>query len=287
MQSRQIIVSKPITRPNALLLNGGWKTLTSFLPTGFVRPRLVWLSGIVLLLLAHAMQAQPDSFMPSGRTRTDSSRGYWRLQTQAATRSTRVQFYGQNHQLLYEEILSEKWVHLSRKNQKQFDRLLAQLVANQLLASRIRTESMPLTPDVPTPPRRLARLSTDPGYVPTPASYVVHASMSQAGKLYLIVDNPGRLRYTVSVIDQRGRSIYKEFTNHDRYRRRLDVSAVPDAAYQLVVLIDDKPFVYNVSRRSHDLTYGLQPQPTRSQQASAAPDRRENTSLSMPVRIDL
>ncbi|SFE70325.1 hypothetical protein [Spirosoma endophyticum] len=100
---------------------------TSFHPrmASVKQVHFVWLAAFILLLHAQAGQAQIDN-----RAQPDSTRGYWRLNTQAATRNTLIQFFGPNHQLLYVENLPEKWVKLSRKNQKQFDQLLAQLLAN-------------------------------------------------------------------------------------------------------------------------------------------------------------
>ncbi|QMW03992.1 hypothetical protein [Spirosoma foliorum] len=251
------------------------------------RKTFAWVYAVALLLYAHAGQAQFEPVVQQNDVEIDSSRGYWQLTTQASTRSTMVQFFGPDHHLLYEEIMPEKWVKLSRRNQKQFDQLLAKLVANQLLTDRIKTEALPPTPTEPEQPRVSVKASTSSYANSTVNSYLVHAYINQTGKLYLIVDNPDRYRYMVKVIDQGGQSLYEEFTNHDRYRRRLDLSSLPNDAYQVVVQIDNKPFVYKLKRQTNRMAYSLQSPSALKPQPVVEPNRADNERLLMPVSIDL
>lgn len=218
-----------------------------------------WLPVLMLLLQAQTGLAQFEQTAQQNTVEADSSRGYWRLKTQAATRSTLIQFFGGNHQLLYEEILPEKWVKLSRKNQKQFDELLAQLLDNQLVTSRIKTEILPPTPVETVPPSVPVKSTPAPYSASTTAAYQVHAYVNSSGKLYLIVNNPDRLRYKISVVGQGNRSLYEEFTNHNQYRRKLDLSALLQDSYQVLVQIDDKPFIYKIRRQDSRYAYSIQP----------------------------
>ncbi|MVM29094.1 hypothetical protein GO755_03550 [Spirosoma sp. HMF4905] len=254
---------------------------------GFRRRYFAWLSVFVLLLHAHTGQAQFDPTTQQSAAEIDSSRGYWRLKTQAATRSTLIQFFGPAKELLYEEIIPGKWVKLSRKNQKQFDQLLDQLLAKQLLTNRIETETLPPTPVEPTPPRLSVRSNSSHESPSATASYLVHAYVNSTGKLYLIVDNPERLRYSVKVVDQIGNALYEEFTNRDQYRRRLDISALPHDAYQVVVQIDNKPFTYKVKRQENKMAYTIQPLSIPNPQAIVEQNRQDSKPLLIPVTIDL
>jgi hypothetical protein len=255
--------------------------------SGFSRTCFAWIPVFMLLLLAQTGQAQVDHTTPEIAAGTDPDRGYWRLKTQAATRSTLVQFFGLNKQLLYEEILPEKWVKLSRKNQKQFDQLLAQLLANQLLADRIKTEPMPPTPVEPVPPQVTLRSNTSHYYSSTMAAYRVHAYVNPTGKLYLIVDNPDRLRYKILVSDQNNREVYEEFTNHNKYMRKLDLSALPYDSYQLLVQIDNKPFIYKISRQDTRFAYSIQPPVFANQQTTNEQNREATKPSLVSDKIDL
>ena len=246
-----------------------------------------WVLMVMIMLQTSLTQAQVGPLTPPTAIRTDSSEGYWRLKTQAATRSTRVQFYGPDHQLLYEEIIPGKWVDLNHKNQKRFDQLLTQLVTNQLVASRITTEDLPALPDesIPSSTPKPPGLATN--YNPVATSYLVHAYVNQTGKLYLIVNNPERLRYKVSVIDHRKWPLYEEFTNQNRYRQRLDLSALHSTTYQVIIQIDNKPFVYQISRRPDTLVYTIESNLTESQQAVALPKSVEPKLPTATGNIDL
>ncbi|MBB5287167.1 hypothetical protein HNQ92_005329 [Rhabdobacter roseus] len=204
----------------------------------------------VLSLPAHGSLAQAPARTPA----TDSTQGYWRLKTNAATRSTHVQFFGADHHLLYEETLPEKWVKLNRKNQRQFDRLLADLQAHRYLASRLKTEALPAPP--PAAPARSdgAGAASD-----ATTKYQVNAHVDQTGKLYLAVNSPERLRYIIKLVDERGTLLYEEAANHAQYRRRMDVSALNK--YRVIIFIDKKRHVYEVDRQLTQDSFRLQPLP--------------------------
>ena len=262
---------------------GCLKRLLTSLVVGFKHPVFAGIGVCILLLHALTGQAQYDKTIPQ----IDSSHGYWRLNTQAVTRSTVIQFFGTSKQLLYEEILPGKWVKLSRKNQKQFDRLLEQLLANQLLTSRIKTELLPPTPAETVLPNGSAPSETDSNASPTKTASVVHAYVSQAGKLYLIVNNPDRLRYKIQLIDQLNRTLYEEFNNHPQYRRKLDLSALAYDAYQVIVQIDNKPVIYKIRRQDTQSAYRIQPGAVVSKEAIVEQNPEDNRPLPVPVTIDL
>jgi hypothetical protein len=239
--------------------NGGMYSMFSHRFRHFKRGRIAWLGLGFVLLLIQPGQAQFGSVASWGTAEVDSSRGFWRVKTQAATRSTLVQFFGPYRQLLYEEKLPEKWVRLSRKNQRQFDRLLAQLTANQLVTSRIKTEDLPPTPELPVPSVGPARLNLHPHADPTVASYQLNVYVAQANKLNVIVVNPDRLRYKITLVNARGESLYEEFANSSRYRYRIDISALSQAVYQVIIRIDNQPITYQLRRQQAPTAYRVQP----------------------------
>ena len=213
---------------------------------------LIILSGLSQHLVAQACDHKADHYS------LDSTKGYWRIKTHIATRATGIRFYAPDHRLLYEETLPEKWVKLTRRNQHQFDKLLAQLIANQLLASRIKTETLPTLLPEPT----ITAESTLSGTVTNPletTEWTVHAFINQSGKLRVLVDNPANRQYSIELVDKAGRSLYREYTTNNRYRRWLDLSELVKDTHNLTIRIDNRAITYQVTNRSARLVYPLQP----------------------------
>ncbi|WP_155297373.1 hypothetical protein [Spirosoma aerolatum] len=236
---------------------------------------------------SYSIKAQPDPYALYPINEPDSSRGYWRLKTQAASRSTQIQFFGADRRLLYEENLPGQWVRLSRKNRKQFDQLLAQLVANQLLTTRIKTELLPSEQANLRPPSSAPRPDIDTTNAPIPASYYVHAYISQAGKLHLLISNPERLRYKIEIVDQYNRPLYEEFSNLYSYSRRLDLAPIPDTICRVIVHIAQKRFLYAVKRQNVRSNFILQPQLVAPQQPNLFPKPATSEQQFTPMPISL
>ncbi|WP_420149039.1 hypothetical protein [Spirosoma sp.] len=118
-----------------------------------------------------------------------------------------------------------------------------------------------------------------------PDSYKVHAYVNQTGKLYLIVDNPENLRYKILVADQKNRAIYEEFTNHNQYRRRLDLSALPENSYQVVVLVNNTSIRYSIKKQDSQFAYSLQSQ-SATDPAMDVPPRQTSIPAQVPITLD-
>ncbi|WP_348073021.1 hypothetical protein [Dyadobacter sp.] len=214
---------------------------------------LLWLCFVALFFVQINAEAQP--YQATGaKVENESQNGHWRILTNAASRRTQVQFFGPDRQLLYEEALPEKWIKQNKKTQKQLDKLLAQILANQLLIARLKTEDLPPKLTDPT----TANLNVSQDRSSHSASYSVHASINSDAKLYIVVDNPERFRYKIELLDYKQRSVYQEFTSHDHYRRRLDVSTLPGDLLQVVVVIDKKRFVYTIKKQNPKSEYSIQ-----------------------------
>ena len=195
----------------------------------------------------------------STRSETDSAHGYWQLKTLAKTRTTLVQFFAPNQELIYQESLPEKWVKPTRRNRRQFDRLLKELLANQLVTTRIKTETLPTL--LPEPRLPLRKLGADMGQKASgeETPYVVDAFVNKFGRLKLAIDSPLRLRYRIELTDERGRTYYEEYNNNPSYRRWLDISGLGTGQYSLVVHIDKQEVRYELNNGRATRLYQLEP----------------------------
>lgn len=173
-------------------------------------------------------------------------RGYWRLNTLVSTHTTQVQFFSPTHQLLYEERMPGRWVSLTRKNQKQFDQLLDQLVSNQLLTTRIKTAPLPASADelIPADPAQAAMAQS------------VRATTNSRGELFLAIDNPAYASINVLVMD-RDQPVYEESASKGQYRRKLDLSAIDGKECRLLVRLANRLVMYRVSRPATASSYRL------------------------------
>lgn len=185
----------------------------------------------------------------------DSSGPQWRILTDARSRNTRVQFFGKDQVLLYEEDVPEKWIRQNKRNQRRLNKLLAAITANQLVITRLKTEEMPAEPV-----RAAQPLTTEmhEGEV-IKSSYQFHVTINSAGKVRLAVNNPESLRYKIEIADYRDKIVYQEFTSHEQYRRYFDVSPVIGDTAKVILTIDEKRFVYNIRREQRGSAYTVDP----------------------------
>lgn len=213
------------------------------------RTASVWLlRSLLALLLLQAQLGLAQVGESTGKQIQSAAldRGYWRLNTLASTHTTQVQFFGPTHQLLYEERMPGRWVNLTRKNQKQFDQLLDQLVSNQLLTTRIKTAPLPESADELIP--------ADPAQVATAQS--IRATTNSRGELFLAIDNPAYTSIDIAVMDG-DQPVYKESASKGQYRRKLDLSAIDGKACRLLVRLANRLVVYRVSRPATPSAYRL------------------------------
>lgn len=215
------------------------------------------LLSILLLQSLHFGEFAQAQSTPPGHlsAKADSSGSYWRVLTDARSRNTRVQFFGKDHVLLYEEDVPDKWIRQSKRNERRLNKLLAEILANQLIIKRLKTEELPAEPV-----RKGLPPATEmhQGEV-IDASYQFHVTINSAGKVRLAVNNPGSLRYKIEIADYRDRVVYQEFTNHDQYRRYFDISPVTGDTAKVILTIDEKRFVYNIRREQRGSSYSVDP----------------------------
>lgn len=87
--------------------------------------------------------------------------------------------------------------------------------------------------------------------------YKVQAFVTPEGKIHVVVENPGRLRYKVELRDQRDRSLYEEYTNLTEYRRKLDIVGIPGQGCEVSVRIGEKHYRFRVYRREAETAFSM------------------------------
>lgn len=197
-------------------------------------------------------QSAPQGYLSA---EADSSGSYWRVLTDVRSRTTRVQFFGKDHALLYQEDVPEKWIRQNKRNQRRLNKLLADISANQLIITRLKTEELPAAPVRRALPEAREMREGDV----MKASYQFHVTVNSAGKVRLAVNNPQDLRYKIEIADYRDKIVYQEFTSHGQYRRYFDISPVIGDTAKVILTIDEKRFVYNIRREQRGSFYSVDP----------------------------
>lgn len=208
---------------------------------------------VFIVFLAFPFLIAPKRVNAQKPNEKESENGRWQVYTQAETRNTIIQFYGKDENLIYEEILPEKWVKLTRKNQIKLDKLLEQVLSNQLLISRLKTQVLPSVPRLPT------KSTNNQNVDSSTVSYVVNAFVSGDGKVHIAVNNPEQLRYMIQILDDKKRSVYQEFSNRDEFRRRFDITAIQTSELEVIIEINKKRHVYHVKRQDMKALYSIEP----------------------------
>ncbi|GHB61677.1 hypothetical protein [Persicitalea jodogahamensis] len=255
-----------------------------YIPGKFANAFFTGIFVLLLLAQANPLRAQSGDTVEESLTATELARGYWRLKTNVADRSTSIRFYAPTQELLYEEIWPGKWIKLTDKNQRHFDKLLDKLLNRRLVASEIAPQPFPFIQAQPESANKVANSDRSRHETIAGTSHLVHAYVTKAGKVYVVVDNPDQLRCRVSVTNEMGLTLYEEFNHLDHYRRWLDLSNIAHNSFQLLVKIDEKSYVYNV-RRKDSSTYDIE-SPT-SGGTPQFPVQRRNDIDSPPISADL
>lgn len=232
--------------------------------------------ALVLLLLHAGITLEAKSVTGSNPTmKADSSGSHWKILTDAKSRKTRVQFFASDQTLLYEEEIPEKWIKQNKRNRQRLDRLLADINANKLIVSRLRTQELSAEPVKAA--ASVQPENTSPA--DEQASYRIHVAINSDGKIRLAVDNPKILRYKIEIVDYKERIIYQEFTSLGQYRRYIDISPAISQAAQLILTIDKKRLIYNITREERKSNYTITPvRMTNAFNSANLPSRSRQTS---------
>jgi hypothetical protein len=151
-------------------------------------------------------------------------------------------------------------------------------VANQLLSSRIKAQTLPPTPAVAE--SSIGELN------PTPTtSYLVHAYINKEGILRIIVNNPQRLRFMIKLAGREDQSFYEDISTLDNYRRWLDLSPIGYGSYQLTVRIDNKPVIFKLNKQPARDIYDIHPLSAVNPPVTAEPYQEADKHPVAPITV--
>lgn len=174
----------------------------------------------------------------------ESDKGYWQVHTDPNSRSTVVQFFDSVHHLLYQESMPRKYIKLTRRNVKQFDALLAKLMARELLSDKVKTYD--LIADSRTEYRTWDVETTMPASEVNITTAMTNVYVVQGGKMKVILKNPALEYYDIRMIDSDLRTVYFERTNGSEYGRWFDVSKLAEGSYSIHITSPRKKLNYKL-----------------------------------------
>jgi hypothetical protein len=180
-----------------------------------------------LFMLPLSLSAQEYYASPN------AGKGYWEVHTDYRTRSTVVDFFDTDRKPIYQEILPKKYVKLTKKNIRQFDRLLEQLTSRNLVSSSVK--SYELTADTrPGYPTTVPHVSN--GVQGINNSLAQNIFVSDLGKLKIILKNPDQHQLGISLLDPELRPVYQENPGGlASYSRLLNISRLGEGTYHLLI----------------------------------------------------
>jgi hypothetical protein len=222
-------------------------------------PHLLVLS---LFLFSLTASAQSDYY-----ARTDSTKGYWKIQTDFTTQKTMIRFFNHWHEPVYEESLSNRYVKLTSRNIRLFDSMLERLLTNQLLSAEVKSHELVATSTgVPD------NVVSAPLSKPVSTSYILaspketldanplraDAAISNTGKLKIHVVNLRQEPVLVTLLDDQGRYVFKEKNAVSAYNRTLNLTHLPEGRFRFEVEGIQKRYVYRLIIQANPQSYQLQ-----------------------------
>ncbi len=190
---------------------------------------------------------------------TMAKNGYWKFRTDYSNRSTMVWFYNGEHQEIYREELTEKYLKPTKRTLRSLDQILARLQDKKIVATT-------------TKPRELSSLSKEklpvakvPVKVDNPLPVVpvsmttstvlrtTARSSSQLPGLTLWIENPKEEQVSIRLKDEivgliyyGSLNVYEEKTQLPIYRVDLNLAALNGSRYKLEVSSASKRYFYLV-----------------------------------------
>ncbi|GAB3936488.1 hypothetical protein [Larkinella terrae] len=198
--------------------------------------------------------------------KTDSSKAYWKIQTDAASQQTKIRFFNSHHEPIYQETLSGRYVKLTDHNIRLFDSMLQRLLTNQLLSAEVKShELVATTTGVPN------HVTSTPLSKPVSTSYVL-ASLNEPletnplrsdvaintdGRMKIQVVNLRQEPMLVMILDDQGRYIFKEKSTLTHYVRNLNLTQLAEGKFRVEVSGVQKSYNYKLLIRSNPQSYRL------------------------------
>ncbi|MGV3557078.1 hypothetical protein [Larkinella arboricola] len=214
-----------------------------------------------LVMTSLAASAQSDYY-----ARTDSTKAYWKLQTDAASQKTLIRFFNHRHEPVYQETLSGRYVKLTPRNIRLFDQMLQRLVTNQLVSAQVKSHE--LVASSTNVPRQAVSTYWER---PVSTSFILDYPEKPAGLSPLRSDvalsNIGRLKIhtlnireepiLVTLQDDQGRYVYKEKTSLLNFNRTLNLTQLPEGRFRLEVDGSQKDHTYQLIIQDNPRSYQL------------------------------
>jgi hypothetical protein len=208
----------------------------SIVKISFYYVRIIWLVAGIILSSSHLLLAQQDYFQYG----KDGRKGYWKVTTDPQTRSTEVTFFNQQGELLYREILKNKYLKLNSKNTHILNKQLTCLTENSLVAAEIKSSELEASTKyfskeiIESNRMGIAITHHASGYLSSKLRYSIY-TVQRTTALVLIMDNPAQERLVIRIKDHSGRTLYIEQTYLGQYRREIQLNKMQAGTYFLVV----------------------------------------------------
>jgi hypothetical protein len=147
-----------------------------------------------IILIAFALYAKQSSFAQISAAKEP----YWNVYTDAVAKKTTINFFDTDRNLLYQEVLSGKYIRLNRRNRNILDLVLLQVRQNSLVATNAKLETL-------QEPRKRTSFNVDT-YVNNSWRYI--AIILGQKMLQVNVQNPKREKISVKLYNPRGKTIF-------------------------------------------------------------------------------
>jgi hypothetical protein len=201
-----------------------------------------------MLLLAFMQAISVRLVAQSYYSPEKSDHGYWQVHTDYKTKNTIVRFFDADHQPMYQETMSRKYIKLTKRNVRKFDELLSKLMSKNMLKSGIEAHDIVADSRIgfhdtykAEPPAEFKTIVSDPKM----AAHNVY--VTGQGKIKLILKNPLEEFYQVTIDDDQMRTIYTEQIKASSYGRWFDVSKLPEGTYSINIYNAHKKLNYKLT----------------------------------------
>ena len=179
----------------------------------------------ISLFLGHCALAQMDNIKEP----------CWKVHTNALTKKTTINFFDTNKHLVYQEVISDKYIKLTHKNRKILDKVLLQVMQNNLVATNAKlstVESIPLK-------RVSHRVNT----------YLDDTwqcnSIIKLNKLQVNVQNPKDEKISVRLYNSKGKAVFISLFTHTQFKL-YNLSRLAIGTYQLIVSDGENSYTKNI-----------------------------------------
>ncbi|SDL51618.1 hypothetical protein SAMN05421823_106223 [Catalinimonas alkaloidigena] len=176
------------------------------------------LSALLLIVAPLAAGAQhTETSLPAYVSPQD----HWRVYTDPDQRLTRVQFFDDQHRLLYEETLPGQYLKLTPRNVRKLNETHARLRSNHLLSTTLQVSALP---DLPAP----AHL--------TPTRFQAHVfAVAGTARFKVTFDNPERDVVQIWLKDAQGHTLHHDKVQARSYVRSFNLTPLPSGDYQVEI----------------------------------------------------